>query len=63
VTEADGDRSCRSGPAEDYRPAPLVGQDGRAILGEIGYGDTEVDALIAAGALAVNRPDPGSPPA
>jgi crotonobetainyl-CoA:carnitine CoA-transferase CaiB-like acyl-CoA transferase len=36
------------------RSAPLLGADGRAVLGEIGYTDARVDGLIAAG--VVGRP-------
>ena len=38
-------------PADDHRPAPLVGQDGPQVLREIGYTGDEIDALIAADAL------------
>jgi crotonobetainyl-CoA:carnitine CoA-transferase CaiB-like acyl-CoA transferase len=38
-------------PADDHRPAPLVGQDGRQVLGEVGYSEDEIEALLAADAL------------
>jgi crotonobetainyl-CoA:carnitine CoA-transferase CaiB-like acyl-CoA transferase len=41
----------RNQPASENRPAPLIGQDGREVLAELGYGDAEIDDLIAAGAL------------
>jgi crotonobetainyl-CoA:carnitine CoA-transferase CaiB-like acyl-CoA transferase len=40
----------------DHLPAPLVGQDGREILSEAGYGDAEIDALAESGALRVTPP-------
>ena len=33
------------------RPAPRLGEHGRAILAEAGLSDTEIDALVAAGAV------------
>jgi crotonobetainyl-CoA:carnitine CoA-transferase CaiB-like acyl-CoA transferase len=38
-------------PASVRRPAPLPGEDGRAVLAEVGYGEAELDALEAAGVL------------
>lgn len=38
-------------PATDQRPAPLVGQDGREVLGELGYDAADIGALIEAGVL------------
>lgn len=39
-------------PAAITRPAPLVGQHSREILREAGFADADIDALIAAGAIA-----------
>ncbi len=38
-------------PASIRRPAPTVGQDGREILAELGYGADELDRLESAGVL------------
>jgi formyl-CoA transferase len=38
-------------PATDHRPAPLVGQDGRDVLQELGYDAADVRALIDSGVL------------
>src|SRR5215813_9376543 len=44
------------GAREEERPAPLVGEQTREILSEAGYGDSEIDALLASGAaLAIPR--------
>jgi crotonobetainyl-CoA:carnitine CoA-transferase CaiB-like acyl-CoA transferase len=47
-------------PASDHRPAPLVGQDGPELLGEIGYGPDEIQALIDAGVLCGDMPRPAA---
>ena len=39
-------------PTEVKRPAPLLGEHTRLILGEAGYGDAEIDAMVAAGTIA-----------
>ena len=39
-------------PTEVKRPAPLLGEHTRLILGEAGYGDAEIDAMVAAGTVA-----------
>ena len=36
--------------ADEYRPGPGLGEHTRAVLAEAGFGDDEIDALIAAGA-------------
>jgi len=38
------------GAREEERPAPLVGEQTREILSEAGYGDSDIDALLASGA-------------
>ena len=38
-------------PAGVRRPAPLVGEHGREVLGEVGYGDDELDGLVRDGIL------------
>jgi crotonobetainyl-CoA:carnitine CoA-transferase CaiB-like acyl-CoA transferase len=54
VTFADTPTSIRSGP-----PAP--GAHTRAVLAELGYDDTAIDALLASGAAATARNAPGWP--
>jgi crotonobetainyl-CoA:carnitine CoA-transferase CaiB-like acyl-CoA transferase len=38
-------------PARLAKPAPRVGEDVDAVLGELGYGRQEIDALRASGAV------------
>ena len=38
-------------PGGVTRPAPTLGQHGREILAELGYGDEEIDVLADRGAL------------
>jgi crotonobetainyl-CoA:carnitine CoA-transferase CaiB-like acyl-CoA transferase len=38
-------------PTSVTRPAPLLGQHTREVLAENGYGDSEIDALIAEGVV------------
>jgi crotonobetainyl-CoA:carnitine CoA-transferase CaiB-like acyl-CoA transferase len=40
--------SC--GTRREWTPAPKLGQQSVEVLREIGYGDAEIDALIAEGA-------------
>ena len=40
-------------PGVATRPAPLKGQHTREVLGEIGYGDSEIDEMIGVGAAGV----------
>lgn len=47
-------------PAEVRRSAPRLGADTAEILGELGYGSGEIDALVREGAVAV--PDHGAAP-
>lgn len=35
------------------RPPPRVGADGRAVLASLGYGDPEIEALVAAGVVSL----------
>ncbi|MBM3517147.1 MAG: CoA transferase [Alphaproteobacteria bacterium] len=42
-------------PPEVRRPPPAFGVDGRAILREAGFGDGEIEALVASGTVAVER--------
>jgi len=42
----------QGGATGQDRPAPMLGADSRALLGELGYDPTEVDALFAAGVFA-----------
>jgi len=44
-----------SGLREDCRPAPLVGADSRAIAGELGYSEAQIDALLEVKALIGGR--------
>jgi len=39
-------------PAAVEHPAPLLGEHTRLVLGEAGYGDAEIDAMVAAGTVA-----------
>ncbi len=48
-------------PASVRRPAPLLGQHTREILGEIGYRPADIDDLLAAGAVAAAQ-DPAAVP-
>ena len=41
-------------PAGVHAPAPGVGQDTRAVLGEAGYSAEEIEDLVEAGVLRVN---------
>jgi crotonobetainyl-CoA:carnitine CoA-transferase CaiB-like acyl-CoA transferase len=41
-------------PASVRRPAPLIGEHGREVLGEAGFTAAELDALIAAGVLGIS---------
>jgi len=43
---ADGER------LPDSRPAPRLGQDSRAIMEELGYSSSEIDAFVASGIVA-----------
>lgn len=45
-------------PSAVYRGAPLAGEHTRDVLREAGYRDDEIDALIAAGAIAETRDAP-----
>ncbi len=63
TTNRDGSAVCLPQPpvkfndieAIPFRDAPLVGQDSREILREIGYSDEEIDAMAASGAAVVPR--------
>jgi crotonobetainyl-CoA:carnitine CoA-transferase CaiB-like acyl-CoA transferase len=44
-------------PGAVSRPAPLFGQHSREVLKELGYSSEEIDALIAAGAVAAPSPE------
>jgi crotonobetainyl-CoA:carnitine CoA-transferase CaiB-like acyl-CoA transferase len=46
-------------PQSVRRPAPMLAEHTREILGELGYGDDDIDKLIADGAAAVPRGDEG----
>jgi crotonobetainyl-CoA:carnitine CoA-transferase CaiB-like acyl-CoA transferase len=43
-------------PARIDRGAPLVGEHTREVLTELGFGDAEIDGMLAAGALAETAP-------
>ena len=45
-------------PSQVSRGAPLAGEHTRDVLREAGYPDAEIDALIAAGAVAERRNGP-----
>jgi crotonobetainyl-CoA:carnitine CoA-transferase CaiB-like acyl-CoA transferase len=45
-------------PASVRRPAPLVGEQGRTLLSELGYQPQELDALEAAGVLRSPQLEP-----
>jgi crotonobetainyl-CoA:carnitine CoA-transferase CaiB-like acyl-CoA transferase len=45
-------------PATVRRPAPTMGQHGREVLAEVGYGDAELDDLERSGALFRAEPPP-----
>jgi len=45
-------------PAEVRRGAPRLGEDTRAILGEAGYGEADIDAMVREGTVA----EPGEAP-
>lgn len=42
-------------PGQITNPAPALGQDSRAVLAEAGFGEAEIEALIAAGALVLPK--------
>ena len=42
-------------PTDLPTPAPLIGQDGRALLREIGYRDQTIDRMEADGVLGAQR--------
>ncbi len=42
-------------PAVIERPAPMVGEHGREILGEIGLSAAEIDALVASGDMTIEK--------
>jgi crotonobetainyl-CoA:carnitine CoA-transferase CaiB-like acyl-CoA transferase len=42
---------------ENRRDPPQVGADTRDVLGEIGYGAAEIDALARTGAITVREPE------
>jgi crotonobetainyl-CoA:carnitine CoA-transferase CaiB-like acyl-CoA transferase len=44
-------------PGRIYGPPLVPGQDSRAILDELGYGDEHITKLIAAGVVAVPASD------
>jgi len=49
-------------PSDPARPAPLIGQDGREILTEVGFTPEAIDAMIGAGALSVEVAAHGAAP-
>ncbi len=44
-----------SGTRREWAPAPKLGQHSVEILREIGYGDAEIDAMVAGGATVDGR--------
>ncbi|MGE3346773.1 MAG: CaiB/BaiF CoA transferase family protein [Ramlibacter sp.] len=44
-------------PTQVTRPAPLLGEHTRELLREYGFGDTEIDALLAAGVVEESAQD------
>jgi crotonobetainyl-CoA:carnitine CoA-transferase CaiB-like acyl-CoA transferase len=42
-------------PPQVYRGAPLTGEHTREVLAESGFGDAEIDALDASGAIATEQ--------
>jgi len=46
--------ACGSGPRDrkrSHRPAPLLGQHSREILGQLGYSAREIEALAQGGVV------------
>jgi crotonobetainyl-CoA:carnitine CoA-transferase CaiB-like acyl-CoA transferase len=43
------------GARRDFRPAPKIGQDSVELLRELGYGDADIDAMLANGATVDGR--------
>jgi crotonobetainyl-CoA:carnitine CoA-transferase CaiB-like acyl-CoA transferase len=43
------------GARRDFRPAPKIGQDSVELLRELGYGDADIDAMLASGATVDGR--------
>jgi hypothetical protein len=48
-------------PGPVHAPAPALGEHTRELLAEAGYGDAEIDELIASGAAAEAAEAPGAP--
>ncbi len=42
-------------PAVIERPAPMIGEHGREILGECGFSAAEIDALVASGDMTIEK--------